>query len=138
MIGFAKASNETLWQKIQSMLKSPIYCGLVVSISGLYFVVTGIQYWITAYMIQVLGASPDTAAIYFVVITLTGPIVGVVVGGILTQYVGGYNSTKGQLLQCLCSVLAVISGIPVPFCDNLNLMALFIWLLLFFGGFIQP
>lgn len=27
---------------------------------------------------------------------------------------------------------------PIPFCDNIHYMVLFLWLLLFFGGFIQP
>jgi sugar phosphate permease len=64
-------------------------------ISGLFFVVTGLQYWISAYMTTVMGASAEQAAVYFVVMCFTGPICGVIVGGILTQKVGGYNSTKG-------------------------------------------
>ena len=46
-------------------------------------------------MTNVLGASADLAAIYYVVLCFTGPIVGVIAGGLLTQFVGGYNSTKG-------------------------------------------
>ena len=120
------------------MITNPVFCGLVAAVSGLYFIVTGIQYWITAYMVTVLGASPKVAAIYFIVLCFTGPIVGVIFGGILTSLCGGYNSTKGQLLQCVGGVLAVISGLPIPFCSNVNYMAIFLWLLLFFGGFIQP
>lgn len=76
-------------------MTNKVFCGLVSMISGLFFVVTGIQYWVSAYMTIVLGASAEQAAIYFVVICFTGPIFGVVVGGLLTQHVGGYNSTKG-------------------------------------------
>ena len=66
-------------------------------------------------MMAVLGANADQAAFYFVVLSFTGPILGVVVGGIMTSYVGGYNTTKGQLLQCLAGVLAVGFGLPIPF-----------------------
>jgi len=52
----------------------------------------------TTYMMAVMGANADQAAFYFVVLSFTGPILGVVVGGIMTSYVGGYNTTKGQLL----------------------------------------
>lgn len=120
------------------MISNPVFCGLVGTMAGLYFVVTGLQYWISAYMTNVLGASPEMAAFYYVVLCFTGPIVGVVAGGVITQYIGGYNSTKGQLLQCLAGVLASVSGMPVPFCNNIHYMAIFLWLLLFFGGFMTP
>lgn len=69
---------------MESMITNRVFCGLVSTMSGLYFVVTGIQYWISAYMTNVLGASADLAAIYYVVLCFTGPIVGVVAGGFLT------------------------------------------------------
>lgn len=106
------------------------------TISGLFFVVTGIQYWLSTYMTMVLGASADQAAFYFVFLSFTGPILGVVIGGVLTSSLGGYNSTKGQLLQCFAGVLAVVFGLPIPFCYDLHWMAFFMWFLLFFGGFI--
>lgn len=56
---------------------------------------TGIQYWMTSYMEQVLGAPKDTVTNYYTFLTLTGPVVGVIVGGIVTQYYGGYNTEKG-------------------------------------------
>lgn len=77
------------------MITNPVFCGLVSTMSGLYFVVTGLQYWISAYMTNVMGASADLAAVYYVVLCFTGPIVGVIAGGLLTSYFGGYNSTKG-------------------------------------------
>ena len=123
---------------IKDMLTNLIYIGLVLSTSGLYFIVTGIQYWITQYMQVVLGASAELAMAYFVVLCFTGPIVGCIVGGLVTSWVGGYNSTKGQIVQCFGGILAMLFGIPIPFCDDIHMMAVFLWLLLFFGGFIQP
>lgn len=89
-------------------------------------------------MQDVLGASAELAAIYFVVLCFTGPIVGAIFGGLLTAWVGGYNSAKGQVLQCIGALLAVILGAPIPFCNNVHIMAIFLWFLLFFGGFVQP
>lgn len=99
MSGFSKGKdNETLKEKIQSMITNSCFIGLVFTLSGLLFVVTGLQYWVSAYMMNVMGATPEEAAIYYIILCFTGPIVGVIVGGIATQCVGGYNSTKGQLL----------------------------------------
>ena len=66
------------------MITNSVFCGLVATMSGLYFVVTGIQYWITAYMMNVLGANAELAALYFVILCFTGPIMGVIAGGIIT------------------------------------------------------
>ena len=64
-------------------------------LAGIYFIVTGIQYWMPSYMDQVLGAPKDTVTSYFTIITLSGPIGGVITGGIVTQNYGGYNTEKG-------------------------------------------
>jgi len=87
-------------------------------------------------MMAVLGVNADTAAFYFVLLSFTGPILGVIVGGLMTSWVGGYNTTKGQLLQCLAGVLAVVFGLPIPFCNDIHYMAFYMWFLLFFGGFL--
>lgn len=136
MRGFSQADREPFYQKLIDNITNPVFCGLVFSISGLYFIVTGIQYWVTAYMRTVLGASAELATIYFVFLCFTGPIIGCICGGIVTQIVGGYNSYKGQVIQGICGLLAVISGFPIPFVNNIHVMAGFLWLLLFFGGFI--
>ena len=96
MRGFSQAGREeSFCETILHIFTNPIFGGLVFAISGLYFIVTGIQYWITVYMMTVLGASAELAAIYFVFLCFTGPIVGCICGGIMTQVVGGYNSYKG-------------------------------------------
>lgn len=61
----------------------------------LYFTVTGIQYWTMKYLelnfSEVSHASRD---FYFTISSFTAPIGGVVVGGIITSKLGGYNSKK--------------------------------------------
>jgi len=41
-----------------------------------------------------------------------------------------------ELFPETSSVLAVVFGLPIPFCSDLHKMAFFMWFLLFFGGFI--
>lgn len=47
------------------------------------------DYWITE-----LKVDPQTVFICFGLISTTGPVVGVVVGGNITTYLGGYNAKK--------------------------------------------
>lgn len=43
--------DQTFFQRVKSVMTNKIYLLLCGSLSGLYFVVTGIQYWISDYII---------------------------------------------------------------------------------------
>jgi len=58
----------------------------------LYFVVTGIQYWLPTYLKDVYLLEPDEAAIFYATTSITGPVSGVIIGGIITTAFGGYNT----------------------------------------------
>jgi len=47
-------------------------------------------------MEKILGADKEIVAWYFSFLSFTAPVSGVIVGGIVTQYLGGYNSKRGQ------------------------------------------
>ena len=46
--------GESTIQRVFVILKNPVYVLLVLAISGLYLVVCGLQYWISAYLQIVL------------------------------------------------------------------------------------
>jgi hypothetical protein len=64
------------------------------ALTGLFYVVTGIQYWVPGYIVNVLDIEPHTATLFFVIVSLSAPIGGVIVGGIITTAYGGYNAPK--------------------------------------------
>ena len=107
------------------------------SLTGLYFVVTGVQYWTPNYLEKVLDVPSDVAAIFFAGTTISAPISGVIVGGIVTTNAGGYNTIKAQKLQCYLGILAVVFALPIPFV-SFRWFAVCLWLVLFFGGAILP
>ena len=41
-------------------------------------------------------------------------------------------------MQCFVGIASVMSGLPIPFISNLKAFGFFLWLLLFFGGFLLP
>ena len=57
--------------------------------------VTGIQYWLPTYLKDVYELSEDKAAVFYTTTSITGPIAGVILGGIVTSYFGGYNTVAG-------------------------------------------
>ncbi len=108
------------------LLRLPVYVFVVLCMSALYFVVTGVQFWGTAYMMVALGAPQVITAaatkkccfavflftisishhfsyflqyeanLLFVATSATAPILGVLFGGWLIDRLGGYRGT----VQC--------------------------------------
>jgi MFS transporter, Spinster family, sphingosine-1-phosphate transporter len=130
--------NETYMQKLHSLGSNSMFIKLSLSLSGLFFVVTGIQYWLPDYMTNILNADQATVSWYYSFLSFTAPISGVIVSGVVTTKLGGYNTLKAQELTMMAAVLAVVSALPIPFISQIHSFALFIWLLLFFGGAILP
>lgn len=84
--------NETYLQKLHSLSSNTVFIKLTLSLSGLFFVVTGIQYWLPDYMTNILQSDQATVSWYYSFLSFTAPISGVVVSGIVTAKLGGYNT----------------------------------------------
>ncbi|KNC86164.1 hypothetical protein SARC_01690 [Sphaeroforma arctica JP610] len=134
------------WPKIWVQCKYLIFNGLYLSCVGalcsLYFVVTGIQMWITRYLTEYLQVDPMTVTIAFSVVSATGPLTGVIVGGIVMDKLGGYRGVEGMITTCKVStvfgVCAVLAAYTVIFVHNFWANIGLIWILLAFGGGIVP
>lgn len=114
------------------------YLLIVISVTFLYYIITGLQYWMSDYMLVVLKQQEAIVFITFGVISITGPVLGVVVGGNITTCLGGY-STRKTLYQTLSfTFLCLISALPCPFVDSFVVFCICLWFLLFFGGAILP
>jgi MFS family permease len=133
----------TMGQQMCIILSRPVFLWIVAGLSGLYFVVTGIQFWVTAYMINVLGAAQIDVQTAFAITSLTGPLAGVFFGGWLVDKMGGYkedqSATANTLKTCLVfGVGALIFAIMTAFVPNFIGGIIGIWLVLFFGGALLP
>jgi len=108
------------------------------TITGIFYIVAGIQYWTANYMITVLLIDKAVATSFVAATSITAPISGVLVGGLVTAFYGGYNAKKSQTIVLINGWACVACAIPIPLVSGLYPFGLFIWLLLFFGGFILP
>jgi len=86
----------------------------------------------------ILKMDPSNVYITFAIVCISAPVLGVLFGGILIQRMGGYTDPKALDACYYISILALLSGILIPFLDNIPLFVVLIWLLLFFGGSIVP
>ena len=58
----------------------------------LFVVVTGIQFWITDYFIEVLGVERSYAYKLYFVMGAVGPVLGIILCALLFDRIGGYTS----------------------------------------------
>lgn len=86
----------------------------------------------------VLGQTKETAFLTFTVCALTGPILGVVLGGYIFSNIGGYNSPNAYPIAVVVMFLGASCGIPLVFTDNFYGVSALLWGQFFFGGFCMP
>ncbi|KAL4497176.1 hypothetical protein ABPG72_019496 [Tetrahymena utriculariae] len=133
-----KKKTKGFFQLMCILWKSKIYVASLLTIALLYFVVTGIQFWMSDYFREVLHADEKLVFGTYSLVSLTGPTLGVIFGGTLTQKMGGYDHQNAKII---CIVFAVIStgvACPMPFIYTFYASASLVWLLLFFGGAMVP
>lgn len=136
---FHEDSNEISYLKaIRVIFKRPKFVFSMLAISALFFVVTGVQFWISDYMIVVLDVEPSYVFSMFAFVSITAPTTGVAIGGKISENLGGYTG-KHALDYCLIgSLFAVLFSFPIPFLDNFWYVSLFLWLIFFIGGALLP
>lgn len=101
---------------LKKIFKNGNYLLLCGSLTSLYYILTGIQYWGSDYLIQHINAPKNDVFIAFGLVSITGPVLGVVVGGNITTCFGGYNSKKVLTATSIVSILCLMVSVPVPFC----------------------
>lgn len=124
---------------IFSLIKEPVYMLSCLSSTSLIFISTGITFWTSDYMKQVLHESDDVIKFYFITVSLSSPILGILLGGlIITKFFNGYDGKYSILF--VTTMLLLGSGlIPVIyFQSTIFSFSAVLWALLFFGSSTIP
>lgn len=107
----------------------------------MYFIVTGIQFWITSYLIDYLGNDPVQVIFVFSIISVTAPMSGVLIGSTFADKYGGYKGKNAMKALKLCSAFGLVTFIfafPIGFLYSLIYISVLLWAFLFFGAAIVP
>jgi MFS transporter, Spinster family, sphingosine-1-phosphate transporter len=117
--GSPEKNRPTLKKNLRVLWKNEIYRYEMLSLTCLYFVVTGLQFWVSDYWRIVLHVEKETVFLVFSMITCTGPTLGVVLGGLILDKFGGYTGKHAVDFILISGLLSSISGIPTPFLEQL-------------------
>ena len=126
-----------------TILDRPVYLWIVLGLSAIYFVITGIQFWTVSYMTNVIGAPLLDIQIAYAITSVTSPLLGVFFGGYFVDKMGGYKedamATTNTLLTCdIFGTCAVLCAASCAFVNNFVGSVTLIWFVLFFGGAVLP
>jgi len=125
-------------EAIKMVLSKPLFVCTMLAIACLFFVVTGLQFWISEYLIVTLVNDRGVVFAAFSIVSITAPTLGVMIGGHVSTSLGGYTG-KHALQYCLVvAILGTVVAMPIPYFDSLWIIIPLLWLLFFFGGALLP
>lgn len=130
--------NPSYYSMITDVLSHKTYTYILLTICSLLFIITGIQFWISDYLITVLEINHQTVFLSFSFVCITAPVSGVIWGGYIIDQIGGY--TKPEAIEILFrnAVYAGGFGLLIPLIDTFFIFMTLCWFLLFFGASIVP
>lgn len=129
-------------ENLRQLFQQKVFVFIVLGLSALFFVVAGVQFWTTLFLATNTNDSLYTIHSSYLVVSGTGPILGVFFGGWLIDQFGGYAGLyqRAEALR-VCMVLGglgCLASLPVSFFHSTLYIAIFLWLMLFCGGSILP
>ena len=130
------------WYQVQFILGSGLYLVTVSSLASLYFVVTGLQLWATAYLTapEPVHASLGEVLLVFSITCITAPTFGVILGGILMDKTGGYsgNMRGATIIASICGTIAMVCAMAALTMHELYAFIALVWAVLAAGGAVVP
>lgn len=99
----ADPDQESVGTQLKALARNHVYVSVVMTLSVLFFVVAGIQFWATKYFLDCFQP-PEmteeefraTVLVCFAVCAATGPAVGVIIGGLVIDKIGEGSKRKLQ------------------------------------------
>lgn len=123
------------------VLSNSLYISTTLGLCSMYFIVCGIQFWMTSYLIDILENNPITVFIIFSIVSITAPLAGVIMGGSFADRYGGYKGKNALKALKLCFAFGLVSFVfafPIGFLYDLTYITVLLWTFLFFGAAIVP
>ncbi|EKF39628.1 hypothetical protein MOQ_000140 [Trypanosoma cruzi marinkellei] len=130
-----------IWSSCVPLFRNKEYMCSTLSMCSLYFVVTGLQNFLTQYLrADPFNASMKTIMIGFGGAVVTAPVLGVIAGGVLLDRIGGYQRNLRRVTAFICawgSVTAFLSIMCIFVTDTITFLIV-MSIVLFCGGAIIP
>ena len=108
-------------------------------LTSIFIIVSAVQFWINDYLENSLNITDKKTRLYaFTAIIVTSPVGGILLGGILSGKIGGYDTEKAIYIPLIGSFLVSVLANIIPLTTNLYIFIPLFWLYLFLGSTILP
>lgn len=108
-------------------------------ITSLLFISTAIIFWASDFCFNVLKARHEEILSVFVIVCVSGPVLGTIIGGaIVDKFAGGYAGKHSISFSFIFAILAFACTSPIRIISGLYSFSLLLWGVLFFGGAVIP
>ena len=97
-----------------------------------------IQFYADKYMELVLNVNKNIKFIYFIILCVSGPILGVIIIGIIMQKIGGYGSKNGMIFIIILNAIASFVSILITLTLNTFISLGSAWIYLFCLAAVTP
>ena len=107
-----------LWKQIPKILCTKIFIFMSIGNTVAFFGMRVIQFYADKYMDIVLNIDENKKFIYYIVLCMTGPIFGILIGGIIITKIGGYASKNGMIFILLLNIIGCVFSIFITITLN--------------------
>ena len=87
---------------------------------------------------EIIGISEDLTDISFIIVAISAPTSGAIIGGIIIKKLGGHSSPYALPFATLQGAIVVASGVPIVFLNSFPLIVPLLWMIFFAGGVAMP
>ena len=128
-----KKSNpfKNLWEHLPKILCTKIFIFMSIGNTVGFFGMRIIQFYADKYMELVLLIEESRKFIYYIIICMTGPVLGIIICGIIITKMGGYLSKKGMVFILSLNIIGSVISIFITISLNIFLSLFSTWLYLF-------
>ena len=127
-----------LWKKLPKILCTKIFIFISLGNTVAFFGMRVIQFYADKYMEKVLHVEESKKFIYYIVLCMTGPVIGILICGVIITKIGGYASKNGMIFILILNIIACIISIFITISLNTFIALGSAWLYLFCFAAVTP
>ena len=133
-----KNKKYNLLKQLPRILCNKLYIFMSIGNTVAFFGMRVIQFYADKYMELVLDVDKNVKFVYYIVLCLTGPILGIVIVGLIMQKIGGYGSRNGMIFILVLNTVAAFDSLLYSATLNTFLSLFSAWFYLFCLAAVTP
>ena len=127
-----------LIKQLPKILCTKLFTFMSIGNTVAFFGMRVIQFYADKFMELVLDVDKNVKFIYFIILCISGPILGVLIIGIIMQKIGGYGSRNGMILIIILNAIASFISILITATLNTFISLGSAWIYLFCLAAVTP